>query len=77
MAYNVTLQWTKFMQMLNIGNNVGNNIGNNIGNNVGNNVGKDVGNMLESQLADRQTIMCKLVKDYPHISAKGRSKVLW
>ena len=65
MAYNVTLQWTKFMQMLNIGNN------------IGNNVGKDVGNMLESQLADRQTIMCKLVKDYPHISAKGRSKVLW
>ena len=65
MAYNVTLQWTKFMQMLNIGNN------------VGNNVGKDVGNMLESQLADRQTIMCKLIKDNPHISAKGRSKVLW
>lgn len=69
MAYNVTLQWTKFMQMLNIGNNVGNN--------VGKDVGKDVGNMLESQLADRQTIMCKLIKDYPHISAKGRSKVLW
>ena len=56
--------------------NVGNNVGKNVGKNVGNNVGKDVGNMSETQLTDRQAKICKLIKDYPHISAKGLSEVL-
>ena len=55
----VTVQRTKFMQMMNVGNN------------VGKNVGKNVGNMSEAQLTDRQAKICKLIKDYPHISAKG------
>ena len=60
----VTIQRTKFMQMMNVGNN------------VGNNVGKNVGNMSEAQLTDRQAKICKLIKDCPHISAKGLSEVL-
>ena len=60
----VTVQRTKFMQMMNVGNN------------VGKNVGKNVGNMSETQLTDRQAKICKLIKDYPHISAKGLSEVL-
>ena len=64
----VTVQRTKFMQMMNVGSNVGNNVGSNVGNNVG--------NMSEPQLTDRQMKICKLIKDYPHISAKGLSEVL-
>lgn len=56
----VTVMRTKFMQMMNVGNNVG----------------KDVGYMSETQLTDRQAKICKLIKDYPHISAKGLSEVL-
>lgn len=56
----VTVQRTKFMQMMNVGKDVG----------------KDVGNMSETQLTDRQTKICKLIKDYPHISAKRLSDVL-
>ena len=56
----VTVQRTKFMQMMNVGNDVG----------------KNVGNMSETQLTDRQAKICKLIKDYPHISAKGLSEVL-
>lgn len=52
----VTVQRTKFMQMMNVGNNVG--------------------NMSRTQLTDRQIKICKLIKDYPHISAKGLSEVL-
>ena len=47
---------TKFMRMMNVGNNVG--------------------NLSEIQLTDRQMKICKLIKDYPQISAKGLSEVL-
>ena len=56
----VTVQRTKFMNMMHVGNNVGNN----------------VGNQSETQLSDRQREICRLIKNYPQISAKGLSEVL-
>lgn len=56
----VTVERTKFMQIMNVGNDVGN----------------DVGNMSDVQLTDRQKKICKLIKEYPQISAKGLSEVL-
>ena len=60
----VTVERTKFMQIMNVGNDVGKNVGN------------DVGNMSDVQLTDRQKKICKLIKEYPQISAKGLSEVL-
>lgn len=56
----VSVQRTKFMNMMHVGNNVG----------------KDVGNPSEAQLSDRQIKICKIIKDYPQISARGLSEVL-
>ena len=64
----VTVERTKFMQIMNVGINVGIN--------VGNDVGINVGNMAEVQLTDRQKKICRLIKEYPHLSAKGLSEVL-
>ncbi|MGN0047845.1 MAG: ATP-binding protein [Bacteroides sp.] len=56
----VSVQRTTFMKMTNVGNNVGNN----------------VGYVSDIQLTDRQLKICRLIKEYPHISAKGLSEVL-
>ena len=40
--------------------------------NVGNNVGKDVG----KELTDRQRKICRLIQDYPRVSALGMSETL-
>ena len=39
-------------------------------------VGNNVGNQSETQLSDRQREICRLIKNYPQISAKGLSEVL-
>ena len=71
----VTMERTKFMQMMNVTENVTENV-TDVTNHVIENVGINVGNMSEAQLTDRQKKICKLIKEYPHLSAKGLSEVL-
>ena len=72
----VTVERTKFMQMMSVGKNVGKNVGDNVVSDVTSNVISDVGSLSVVQLSERQKEICKLINKNSFISSTEMSVVL-
>ena len=71
----VTVQRTKFMQMMNVGNNDTDKV-TDVTDNVGKDVVSDVVSLSQVQLSERQREICKLIKANSFVSSKQMSVVL-
>ena len=75
MTYQVTIERTQFMRMLN-GGDIGGKDGGNVTSNVTSDVGSDVGSMSVVQLTERQKKICEMIKKDSRVSVKEMSLVL-